>query len=204
MARRRRLRRDHRWRNRDRLRGRPRLQGSHPRLLQPDEQLRASGTRAAKTATCPTGQTALNWNQNGAIIVARSRLSTPTQVPYAGGSQTSLPITAASWAQPATGLQQLYVSATASYPTSCSLDTGDSNAIVVSVYVDGNPVAGVTLPYAAGQTVASFPQPFSNVLSEPGTTTTHTVSATAVYTRCRGAADTPTLTSLKIDVVGFR
>jgi hypothetical protein len=156
----------------------------------------------AKTATCPTGQTALNWNQNGAIIVARPRLSTPTLVPF--GASKAVPLTSATWSQAATSIQTFFFHATVKYPASCTVNTSDEG-VSFEVDIDGVGFTGGNMRYVQGGTASqAFGAGASAFLFEPGTAKTHTMTVTANPDGCSGSSDTPTVTEFSADVVGTR
>jgi hypothetical protein len=154
----------------------------------------------AKTAKCPTGQKALNWNQTGpagVTVVARPRISAPTKLVYR--TPTQIPLTGATWSQTATGIQTIYFEVTFSFDSACQGDSVDVTALVG----DHNwGSSEFTLPTSSPATFR-FGGGDRDFFFEPGVATTHTMTASALG-ECQSPTDSITVTELSADIVGVK
>ena len=175
----------------------------------------------AKTAKCPTGMTALTWNQkgvpgpSGTTIDARPRATAPLQIPLALLFQdvwVTVPMTPSSWSQAANEVQQPYGQISFTSPATCTTppngpSPGDpvTPQVTEQVSIDGQGVSVVSFPGTLGQRTTKNVT-FQNqqlFLFEPGAVTTHTVSV-QVHQNCAAANEHITLNGFAIDIAGMR
>jgi hypothetical protein len=189
----------------------------------------------AKTSACPSGWKPVTWNQkgvpgangtngtngtSGTTIAARARLVSPTPVPSGSpNTPVGLPLTGATWTQPAGHLNQLYADQmSVSVPSTCTLQPGGATDgtvhLVVEVWANGafafmgdvsipsghaGPVEVNLLPYVPPVNGFNAARNESTILFEPSSPRSDTITADA-FNNCLDPGQAVTMNSIAVDV----
>lgn len=156
---------------------------------------RVKGARGPAGPAGPAGAKGVAGAAGGAYVSGRARSTGSVAAPH--GGSTNVPLANGAWTQDANELDLIAGSVTLKTPSACTGSFG--NALVISV--DGRPTTFGAAPQAPASSTLTIPV-VVGTLSEPGSSTQHTITA-ALANSCTKSGEDYAVQDVKLDVLKF-